>query len=317
MNSDKRPDSISVGIPVLDAASFLPELARALASQKPAPPDEIILIDSGSRDNTVELAGRHAGMKVVKIAEFSHGGARNTGVHAAKGDIVVLLTQDALPLNDSWLETLVRPLADREVAGTYSRQTPRDNANPMERFFLDFRFPATGAVRRKRPGDTTIGYEDAFFSNVSAAMRRETLLRFPFDENLIMGEDQQFARDALNAGMTIVYQPDSVVIHSHRYSLRQTFKRYFDSVLAFKQIYKGHTLGSSAAMGRKYVRREFGYIVRRHFRILPYYLLYLLAKAAGALAAHSERLLPNWLAARCSMNPGFFRRAERTSNVER
>ena len=85
-------------------------------------------------------------------------------------------------------------------------------------------------------------------SNVSAAARRDILLRFPFDEDLIMSEDQQFARDVMKAGYTVVYQPASVVLHSHRYSFVQAFQRYFDSVYSLIQIFKRHNLGTSAGL---------------------------------------------------------------------
>jgi len=137
---------------------------------------------------------------------------------------------------------------------------------------------------------------DVFFSNVSAAIRRDVLLRHPFDETIIMSEDQQLARDLLAAGLAVAYQPQSVVIHSHRYSLGTAFRRYFDSVYSLRQIFPAHDLRASAALGRRYVRQEARYIACRHPALLPYYALYTLSKTAGALAGHVAERLPRRLA---------------------
>lgn len=293
---------VSAVIPVLNAAARLPALLAALDAQRPAPPDEIVLVDSQSADGTGALGRAHPRVRVLPLARFSHGRARNLGVRAAVGEIVVLLTQDALPADAHWLAALLEPLADPTVAAVCSRQVPRPDAPPTERFFLEYHFPPGPPVRRARPASGPVSFEDAFFSNVSAAVRRAALLEHPFDESLIMSEDQQVARDLLNAGLALVYQPASVVIHSHRYSLGTVFRRYFDSLYSLTQIYPAQILGRSAAMGRRYLRREAAYIARRHPFFLPYYALYNLAKAAGAVAGHFGARLPRPVARAFSLH---------------
>ncbi|MEW6072783.1 MAG: glycosyltransferase family 2 protein [Planctomycetota bacterium] len=300
------PGAASVVIPTLDAAAHLPALFAALDAQTPSPPREVLLVDSGSTDGTREIAAAHPHGRVLEIADFSHGRSRNRGARAARGEIVVLLTQDALPRDETWLANLLAPLTDPSLAATFSRQVPRPTASPMERFFLETRFPAGPPVRRARRENEVLTLEKVFFSNVSAAIRLALLLAHPFDETLVMSEDQQWARDVLAAGHATLYVPDSVVIHSHDYDLRQVFGRYFDSVHSLTQIFPAHGLRTSAAMGLGYLRRECRHMLR-HPRWLPYYVLYTLAKAGGTLGGHFAGAMPRSMARRLSLYPRHWR----------
>lgn len=301
--------SVSVVIPVLNAAAFLPDLLKAIFAQKPRPPDEVILVDSLSTDGTRDLASSDSRIRVIPISNFSHGRARNLGAREARGDIIALLTQDALPAGPDWLDRLLEPFADPTVAAVYSRQIPRPDAAPMERFFLLTIFPNAGPTRREKGDKPYLGFSDVFFSNVSAAVRRNVLLRFPFDEELIMSEDQQFARDILNAGYATMYQPSSAVIHSHRYTLKHVFRRHFDSVYSLTKIFSGHDFGTTASIGIRYVFREMAYMARNHPRCLPYYFLYCIAKASGIITAHFADRMPRWMARKCSLHPYYWKDA--------
>jgi len=287
-----RSPTVSVIIPTLNAEPLLPGIFEAIFRQEPTAPVEIVLVDSMSTDATRSIAASDPRVRVVPISEFSHGRARNLGVGEAKGEIVVLLTQDALPVDGKWLAGLLAPFSDPQVVASYSRQVPHADANPMERFFLQRRFPPGPPVRREKRGDAPLMLEDVFFSNVSAAIRREVLLSHPFDEGLIMSEDQQFSRDVIAAGHAVVYQPESVVIHSHDYSLATCFRRYFDSVYSLTLIFPQHGLGRTAAMGASYLMEEVRYMARNHPLSLPRHFLYSLAKVSGVLAAHSAKRLP-------------------------
>ena len=174
--------TISIVIPVLNAASYLPDLLQAINRQQPFAPQEIILIDSGSTDNTIDIATNYPNVKVVPIKNFSHGRSRNLGVKHATGKIIVLLTQDALPRDETWLHNLLVPFSDNQVAAAYSRQIPRPDAVFTERFFLETRFPDGSCIgRKKEHQDEELTFENVFFSNVSSAVRRSALLQFPFD----------------------------------------------------------------------------------------------------------------------------------------
>jgi rhamnosyltransferase len=236
------------------------------------------------------------------VEKFSHGGTRNLGAREARGELVVLMTQDALPKDESWLRNLLEPFGDRLVAATYSRQIPYPDATPMEQYFLLTHFPPEPAVRTKDGVEGPLGFQDVFFSNVSAALRRDLLLKHPFDETLIMSEDQQVSRDLLNAGYRVVYRPDSVVIHSHNYTLSVVFKRYFDSVHSLAVIFPHHTMKKSAGMGYHYLRREMLHMFRNHALWLPYYVGYTVARSAGTFFGHFAERLPRRLTRQLSMH---------------
>lgn len=292
----------SIVVPVLNAERMLRAQLEAILAQKPDAPREIILIDSLSTDATRQIGQSYPDVRIIPIARFSHGRARNIGAREAEGEIVIMLTQDALPSDQNWLAKLLEPFADPQVAAVYSRQIPRDDAPPTEKFFLQYHFPEGTPLKKVRPPNRPPAFPDVFFSNVSGAARRELLLRHPFDETLIMSEDQQFARDLLNAGFAVVYQPQSAVIHSHHYSLGTAFRRYFDSIYSLTVIFPAQDIKTSAAMGRRYLRREIRFILRKHPFYLPYYLLYNLAKTAGALAGHFGAKLPRRMARLMSLH---------------
>ena len=296
--------SVSVVVPTLNAEPFLPDLMSALSVQQPAPPREIIIIDSESTDDTRSIAGSFPGVRVETIADFSHGRARNLGARLAQTDIVVFMSQDAAPADESWLAGLVDPMADPNVVATFSRQVPRNDASPMERHFLATHFPADRAVYAKRNGQKHLMFQRGFFlSNVSSAVRCSEAREHPFDESLIMSEDQQFARDVLMAGHAVVYAPGSIVIHSHHYSFGGAAGRYFDSVYSLTKIFPKHSLSYSVAMGVRYLRGEAWMMLRKHPMQIPRYFWYVVAKTTGTFLGHFAEKLPRSLARGISVHP--------------
>ncbi len=294
--------NVSVVIPALNAEPYLPELLVALHAQLPEAPHEIIVVDSGSSDRTIEIASADASVRIVTIEDFTHGRSRNLGAAEAKGDIVVFMTQDAMPRDASWLQELLSPFASPDVVAVSSRQVPKGAATPMERFFLKKRFPEKGNIRNLETLNGVISYEGILFSDVSCAVRRSILLEYPFDETLIMSEDQQLARDLISAGHTMVYAASSVVVHSHRYSLWQTFKRYFDSICALQQVFPDYNGKSSLKLGLSYIREELVFLARETPVWLFYYPFYLFAKSAATVMAHNVKHLPHALLKRISMH---------------
>ncbi len=309
MDGNSRPvqREVSIVLPTLNAEAYLPALLKAAFSQR-LEPKEILVVDSGSTDGTLRIAATHERVRVVPIEDFSHGKARNIGAAAAGGEIVAYLSQDALPRNELWLSELVNPLGQERVAASYSRQIPRENASPMEQFFLLNRFPEEGVLREKPPGGGELGLEQVFFSNVSSAVKKEVLERFPFDEDLIMSEDQQLSRDLLDGGYAVVYAPQSVVIHSHDYSLTDVFRRYLDSVYSLQEIFSGHDMQASAAVGLSYLLKECRYIFGHHPKWIPYYILYTMAKSLGTLTGHWAGHIPRPVLKRISLHGSHWER---------
>ncbi len=227
---------VSIIIPAKDEAENLGKCLPAVHRQRSAHRFEIIVIDSGSADDTAEVA-REYGAKVISIpaVEFDHGRSRNLGFEAASGDYLVALVADAVPENERWLEELVAPLeADPDVAGAYSRQIPHDDSHPLAGLRFGGLDPSrSGAEVRQWPGEETYENLDpreklelAEFDDVSSVRRRSVWEKIPVTENY-WAEDVDWSLKALRAGYKIAYAPASVVKHSHRPSIRHDFKRAF------------------------------------------------------------------------------------------
>jgi rhamnosyltransferase len=295
---------ISVVIPVKDGGAGLVRCLDALARQVVDAEVETVVVDSGSRDASVEVA-RSRGARVHEIppAEFGHGRTRNLGAELAGGEILVFTSQDAFAADERWLATLVRSLAGDagRVAGAYGRQLPHDDATPPERYFLDFLYGPTARVQRL-DGDEP-DFEQTLFSNVNSAMPRSVWREFPFADDLIMSEDQEWSRRVLRAGYELVYEPEAAVHHSHRYSIADAFRRFFDSGVSAERSYAAGRGGSGALRraGARYARGEAEWLWETgQRRWIPYAAVYELAKFTGLQLGRRHRRLPRFLKRRFS-----------------
>jgi len=224
--------SVSVVIPVKDGADTLPLVVDALSKQRIELDVELRAVDSGSRDRSVALL-RLAGFDVDEIApnEFDHGATRNRGIAATRGDVVVLLTQDAVPQGEHFLREIVAPFADPEVAGVYGRQVPRADCDVVTRRQLEGWLtgraePARaqcreGALSSLAPAER---HQLCVFDNVCSAVRRDVWARMPFPTTPF-GEDIAWGKAAIEAGYAIAYAPLAAVEHSHRRSVTYEYGR--------------------------------------------------------------------------------------------
>lgn len=245
-----------------NGAAYLRSVLEALHGQRSIGRAEIIMIDSGSSDGTLEIAAAFPGVRLVRIPpeEFGHGRTRNLGARLARGEFLVFLPQDATPQGEDWLDRLLLPFAEARVAGVYGRQVPRSGASAMERHFLENAYPAQPALRSLAPGEAPT-LAGCFFSTVGGAVRASLWQRHPFDESVIMSEDQAWAKAVLREGHAIAYQPEARMLHSHDYGIAAVFRRNFDSGYSVRQIFDGRTgipLGT-AALG---LAREALYVLR-------------------------------------------------------
>ena len=234
--------SISVLLVTKNGERYLAEtLQRVQGQQGHFRLAEIIAVDSGSRDRTLAVLESHA-VRILRIPpqEFGHGITRNLAAAQARGDYLVFLTQDATPANAGWLAALLAPLlADRSIAGVYSRQLPRPHCHPMEwrRIVED---ELSGRAESCLNSSDAPDYADNpaffyFFSNVSSILRRSVWQQFPFPE-VEFAEDQLWAKRVLEAGYKTAYRADSLVYHSHGYGPWPNFRRHFDHARALSDL---------------------------------------------------------------------------------
>ncbi len=273
---------ISVIIPTLNAGTALEGLLTLLREQD-LKPQEVIIIDSSSDDNTAALAGR-IGAKTIVIPrrEFNHGGTRNRAAEAAAGDVLVFMTQDALPADTGLLSALAAPLEDPLIAAAYGRHLPRPDASLPEVFARRFNYPATPAVRGR--GDLpACGIRTFFFSNVCSAVRRDAFVRAGmFPEGVAMNEDLLLAARLILDGFRIAYVPGARVVHSHSYSLSRLFRRYYSIASSLKRNRWIFEHARPEGEGVRFMKEEARFVLAsRQYRWLPYIILEAAAKYAG------------------------------------
>lgn len=314
LSERKLKMKVSVILPTLNAVSYLPALFERLRSQT-IPPHEIIVIDSTSEDDTASAA-KELGAKVLIVdrSSFDHGGTRNYAVSYATGDILVFTTQDAIPADEKFLESLIRPLSDLQVAATYGRQIARPEAGPIERMAREFNYPGH-SIRKSIADVKQLGIKTFFFSDVCSAVRRdvfELVGRFP--DPVIMSEDMFLAAKCLIQGYEIEYVPDAKVIHSHQYSLLQEFRRHFDIGVALRMNEWLLKYAKPEKEGLKQVKTLFARLTRPGmWKWLPRWGVESVVKYIGYRMGLSYRLIPSAIRAKCTMHLSFWRRI---SNIQ-
>jgi len=225
---------VSIVLVTRNGAATLGAVLNAVKRQRLDAPFEIIAVDSGSTDGTLDLLrGRVDQLVEIPAATFNHGLTRNHGIERAKGDLLVLLVQDAEPQTDHWLAALVDPLRrDTRIAGTFARQRPREDASPMTKYYLSRWIAGSDrsritSIADRRAFDRLLPaeqFEQCVFDNVCSCIRKSVWTAHPFRETPI-GEDVEWAREVLLAGHSLAYVPESVVVHSHDRSARYELDR--------------------------------------------------------------------------------------------
>ena len=190
-------------------------------------PHEVILVDSGSTDRTVDIALEH-GVKLISIdkREFTFGRALNVGCAAATGDILVFASAHVYPSYSNWLETLVEPFCDERVVLSYGKQRGNRVSRFSERQIFSKWFP-NGSVCPQR---------SYFCNNANCAVRRSAWEALAYDETLTGLEDLAWAREAQARGGWIAYQSEAEIIHVHEESWEKIENRYRREAIAMRTI---------------------------------------------------------------------------------
>jgi rhamnosyltransferase len=304
---------ISVVIPVKNGGSDLIRCLDAIRSQVTGAEVEIVVVDSGSTDDSVAIAReRLAAVHEIPAREFNHGASRNLGAIRSHGELLVFISQDAYPVSSDWLERLTAPMReDPEVAGAYGRQLPHEGARPPEVFFLDFLYGPNARVQRAAAAGE-LSMDTTLFSNVNAAIPRAIWERFPFAEDIIMSEDQEWSQRVLQAGFALAYVPLAAVRHSHNYTLAAAFARFFDSGVSAERAYLAGDKPSRQVLrirAARYARGELAWLARTgQRRWIPYAALYESMKFAGLVLGTNHRRLPLRLKRRLSALPAHWDR---------
>ena len=301
--------SYAIIVPTLNAGKMWPEWIRAVAACNVSPED-VYVIDSGSCDETVELAlaqGFH--VKQIEAESFNHGGTRLRAVTDAEGyELVIFLTQDAILYNSGSIANILAPFSDEHVAAVCGRQLPVVHATHIEAHARLFNY-VTHSYTRTISDKQKYGLKSAFLSNSFAAYRVSVLSDVGgFPKNVIFGEDMYVAAKMLDAGYGVAYAADACVYHSHSYSLLQEMRRYFDmGVFHAREPWIIKMLGSAEGEGVRFMISEYKYLLDNAFWLIPEGVLRTVLRYSGFRLGLIERWLPVGLKIRMAMNKVFFK----------
>lgn len=189
---------------------------------------ELIIVDSGSTDSTVEIVSQYPiKLLTIRPEDFSFGRSLNIGCRAATGDFIVMASAHVYPTYKDWLAGLLMPFSDPDVALVYGKQRGNEITKFSEGQVLAKWFPDQSDNSQQHP----------FCNNANSAIRRILWDQLPYDESLTGLEDLDWARRAIDLGYKIAYAADAEIIHVHDESSKQTYNRYRREAIALKRIY--------------------------------------------------------------------------------
>ena len=247
--------------------------------------------------------------------EFDHGDTRNRGMKLSRADIVVFMTDDAVPADEHLIEELVKAFAQRGPEGeavimAYARQLPDKDCALAERYTRSFNYPEESCVKTKADLKR-LGIKTFFASNVCCAYDREKFwFQGGFIRRTIFNEDMIFAgRAVLQDDYAVAYAAEARVIHSHNYNCRQQFKRNFDLAVSqadHPEIFNGIR---SESEGIRLVKSTASFLIRQK---KPWLVPGLVVKSGfkylGYRAGKCYRLLPGWMILKCTMNREYWKK---------
>ncbi|KAF0111863.1 MAG: putative glycosyltransferase [Chloroflexi bacterium] len=190
---------------------------------------QIILVDSGSTDHTIEETNGFQ-VELVKIQphEFTFGRSLNLGIAHARADLVVIASAHVYPVYPDWLETLLEPFKDSQVALTYGKQRGSESTHFSESQYFHHLFPDHSTNHQAYP----------FCNNANAAIRRSLWEDHSYDELLPGLEDLAWGKWVQELGLHVNYVAEAEIIHIHNESTSGIFNRFRREGMAFKQIYQ-------------------------------------------------------------------------------
>ncbi|ATN13125.1 glycosyl transferase [Pseudomonas sp. FDAARGOS_380] len=294
----------SLIIPTRNAASHLDRLLPALRMQT-LQPDEMLVVDSASGDDTVarfrEFGAR---VEVIDARDFNHGGTRRWASEQVGGDALIVMTQDAIPATAETFANLIAELQLEPLNGVaYGRQLPHPGAGVLGAQSRHFNYPATS--RSKSLADAPhLGIKTCFSSDSFSVYRRSALQAVGgFPQDVIGSEDAYVAARMVLAGYQVRYAASAQVYHSHDYRLLEEFKRYFDiGVFYGREPWIRQAFGDAGGEGKRYVLAELRALREANaLHRAPEVVLRSAFKLLGYRLGHLERHLPNALKRRLGM----------------
>ena len=247
-SSRKKVDT-TVFIPTFNGEKYLDRLLTAIEQQDYQGTVEILIIDSGSKDQTLGIISQHPMVRLVQIPseDFGHGKTRNLAASLAKGTYITYLSHDAVPFDSSWLTNLIKPLkqSDKKCVAVFGKHIPRPNCPPVIKYGIEGVFAGCGPdnevtyVGGKEISLENLSDAELFYSDVNSATTTDFLLNVISYQDVSYSEDLAFAKDLLSQGFIKAYTPFAPVEHSNDVTFREYGKRIFDENFGMRKVGEG------------------------------------------------------------------------------
>lgn len=226
--SSKKKCYVTIIIRTKNEEKSLANVLDSVMSQSFDKIFDIIIIDSGSTDKTIEIANKYdLNIYTIPSEEFNFGTTISLGIELSNSDYCIFLSGHSVPANKIWLKKLTQNLTDKVVA-SYSKQTYKDDAFFIEKRALDSTFSNNGKIQKWNENYKSYSdyKKDISFSNASSCIKKEIALKFPFSD-LVASEDREWALRILKEGYEISYENESIVYHYHNEPIDKYYKRIY------------------------------------------------------------------------------------------
>ena len=250
--------TIDIICPLYQAENYINNLHNSLLKQKNVRINKIQYILTKSTDNSESiLKEKKLNYEVIEKKDFSHSLVRENVAMKSTADIICFISQDIVIENDDWLEKLVEPIINEQADATYSKQLTK--FNNIEKYTRESNYPETSMIKSK-DDINKLGLKTFFFSDASSAIRTDVFKKLNgYDgKNIPINEDMYLAYKLIMNNYKIGYQADSVVYHSHNFTLKELYNRYKLTGRFFKENNYLDQYGTSSSGGSlaKYILKR-------------------------------------------------------------
>ena len=243
----------TIAIPSFNGYEYIGDVLEAIFRQKTDYSFEVLVIDSGSDQRTLDIIKNFPKVHLHQIpnSEFGHGKTRNLAAKMADSDFILYLSDDAVPAHEQWLNYMLEPFRiDEKISCVFGKQIPRKHCfatlkREVIQVFSSFGDDGSISIQRKTQDTEALGITNNFFSDVNSALRKSTWEKVKY-QDVNYAEDQLMGIDMLKAGYHKAYSPLGAVEHSHDLSLKNYYKRKFDEYVGLRK-----STGYTAQAGRK------------------------------------------------------------------
>ena len=305
--------TVDVIIPVYKPDRGFLSLEEKLEKQT-VPVNRIIIMNTEQKyfdrlfyGTAIERTYHNITVKHLSKREFDHGHTRNQGVKLSEADVFLMMTQDAVPVDEYLVERLLAGLSGERTAVAYARQLPGRESGEIERYTRHFNYPEQSRVKTKADLPE-LGIKTFFCSNVCAAYKREVFDALGgFARRAIFNEDMLYAARAVDSDYAVAYVAEAEVYHSHNYTCRQQFHRNFDLGVSQADHPEVFAAYSSESEGIRLIKSMAAHLKQQGMAYkIPYVILQSACKYAGYLCGKRYRRLPVGMVVAMSSNKEYW-----------